>query len=56
MFYYRGYDYDNPYTFDEWNRNAQIDGWVCRSDLDCEWIDPDLGCDDRQFELSSVLV
>ena len=56
VFYYRGYDNDNPYTFDDWDRNAQKDGWVCRTDRDCEWIDPDLGCDDRQFELSSVLV
>ena len=56
VFYYGNYDYDHPYTFDDWNRNAQLDGWVCRSDRDCEWIDPFLGCDDREFQLNRVQV
>ena len=56
VFYYGNYDYDHPYTFDNWNRNAQVDGWVCRSDRDCEWIDPFLGCDDREFQLNRVQV
>ena len=44
------------YTFEDWNRNTYEDGWVCRNDLDCDWIDAQLGCDDREFDLSSVQV
>ena len=33
-----------------------MDGWVCRDDKDCTWIDPNLGCDDREFSLHSVNV
>ena len=56
MFNYEGYDNDNPYTFDAWDRNARIDGWVCRTDRDCQWIDPNLECDDRQFTIGQVRV
>lgn len=44
------------YTFEDWNRNTYEDGWVCRNDLDCDWIDAQLGCDDREFDLDSVQV
>ena len=47
---------DEPYPFDDWDRNAKIDGWVCRADEDCEWIDPHLGCDDNEFKMSSIQV
>ena len=51
------YDENNePYSFDDWERNAPIDGWLCRSDTDCEWLDSHLGCDDNEFEMSSVQV
>ena len=31
-----------------------MDGWVCRNHTDCQWIDPHLICDDRQFTLTEV--
>jgi len=45
-FYYNGH----YYNFDSWDRFAKVDGWICRSDEDCEWIDQYLGCDDRYFK------
>ena len=57
------YDYDdmsdygnNVNFFEEWDRNAQIDGWVCRADVDCEWIDENLGCDDYEFKIKDIQV
>ena len=44
------------YDFDDWDRDAQIDGWVCRKDEDCTWIDDNLGCDDRDFNLLEITV
>lgn len=52
----RGDNYNEPYSFDAWDRNARKDGWVCRSDEDCEWLDPHLGCDDNEFEMRNVQV
>ena len=40
------------YSFDEWRILANKDGWLCRNDRDCSWIDPSLGCDDRDFKIS----
>ena len=51
-----GDDYNEPYSFASWDRNARKDGWVCRSDEDCEWLDPHLGCDDNEFEMRNVQV
>jgi len=50
IFYFGGINYG----FDDWNRYAQLDGWVCRNDRDCQWIDQFLGCDDREFNLRLV--
>ena len=47
---------DDNYGFNEWNRDAQIDGWVCRNDEDCDWIDDHLGCDDRSFSSAGLNV
>ena len=44
------------YTFEDWKQNSDIDGWVCRNDLDCDWIDEKLGCDNRNFLLDSTKV
>merc|ERR1711894_835084 len=45
---------DDDYDFDDWNRDAKVDGWICRNDLDCTWIDRNLGCDDRSFSSSQI--
>ena len=52
IFFFGGRDYD----FDEWRGFSKIDGWLCRSDRDCEWMDRNLGCDDREFSINVVNV
>jgi len=42
------------YTYNNWNSYARVDGWVCRDDRDCTWIDPNLGCDDREFSVKYI--
>ena len=44
------------YEFNEWYRSARIDGWICRNDQDCNWIDDHLGCDDRSFSSENLKV
>jgi len=46
VFYYNGHHYN----FDSWDRFTKVDGWLCRSDEDCDWFDANLGCDDREFD------
>ena len=40
------------YSFEQWRILANKDGWLCRNDRDCSWIDRNLGCDDRGFKIS----
>ena len=47
---------DLDYGFDDWYRSAGIDGWICRNDQDCNWIDDHLGCDDRLFSSTNLKV
>ena len=47
---------DVDFDFNDWDRHARIDGWVCRNDADCTWIDDNLGCDDRDFEIREINV
>ena len=30
--------------FDDWNQWRKSDGFLCRSDTDCMWIDPEMLC------------
>ena len=46
----------HAYYYNDWERYAKVDGWVCRNDLDCSWLDPNLGCNDREFKLSDIMV
>ena len=52
IIHYGGREYD----FDDWNKGALIDGWVCRNDADCTWIDERLGCNDYGFESNQIKV
>ena len=47
---------DNDFDFDDWDREARVDGWICRNDQDCNWIDDHLACDDRDFSSSRLNV
>ena len=50
-YYYHG----SRYGFNDWDRYARVDGWVCRSTaMDCKWIDPNLVCDNRRFMITEV--
>ena len=42
------------YNVDQWLGFAKKDGWLCRNDTDCTWIDRNLGCDDRKFKTTKV--
>jgi len=45
---------DDDFDFDDWDREARVDGWICRNDQDCSWIDDHLACDDRDFSSSRL--
>lgn len=47
-----GYDggYGGGYGFNEWNRWREIDGFMCRNDNDCNWIDNRLYCQDYELD------
>ena len=47
---------DSDFVFDDWDREARVDGWICRNDQDCNWIDDHLGCDDRGFSSTRLNV
>ena len=47
---------DSDFDFDDWDREARVDGWICRNDQDCNWIDDHLACDDRDFSSSRLNV
>ena len=50
-YYYQG----SRYGFNDWDSRARVDGWVCRSTpMDCQWIDPNLVCDNRRFMITEV--
>ena len=40
------------WRFDDWNRWRQEDGLLCRSNNDCQWLDPHLECDDYKLDWS----
>ena len=42
------------YNLAQWRQFSDVDGWLCRNDKDCNWIDPHLGCDDRSFNIQRV--
>ena len=44
----------NGHDFNTWDRNARIDGWVCRNDRDCNWLDQHLECEDNGFKLDDI--
>ena len=40
--------------FDDWENWMEVDGMLCRNDNDCNWLDANLGCNDYEFEPSSI--
>ena len=43
-----------PFTFNAWKQLANLDGWVCRSHKDCNWISHELYCDTKSFDVAEV--
>ncbi|XP_040573869.1 uncharacterized protein [Lepeophtheirus salmonis] len=47
-----GHSNNMGYGFNDWNRWRQQDGFLCRNNNDCVWIDPSLECDDYKLDFS----
>ena len=42
--------FGNSYKFNDWNDWREADGFLCRSNKDCKWIDDNLNCEDYELE------
>jgi len=42
----------NGYSLDDWDDWREVDGLLCRNSLDCEWIDPNLYCQDYELRFT----
>merc|ERR1719483_1410191 len=40
------------YGFNQWNRDREIDGFMCRKTDDCSWMDRQLYCQDYELDFS----
>lgn len=40
------------YDFDDWNDWREADGFLCRSNDDCQWLDQNLNCEDYELDFS----
>ena len=45
-----GYGRGGGWGFNDWNRWREIDGFMCRDDNDCNWIDQRLFCQDYELD------
>ena len=50
IFNYNG----NQYDFNTWDRFARVDGWVCRNNGDCNWLDRHLQCQSNGFSMADI--
>jgi len=49
--YGNGYGYGGRhYGYREWNNWREIDGFMCRNNKDCDWVDPRLYCQDYELK------
>jgi hypothetical protein len=44
--------FGNSYKFNDWNDWREADGFLCRSNKDCQWIDDNLNCEDYELEFT----
>ena len=40
------------YGFNQWNRDREIDGFLCRTTDDCSWLDRRLYCQDYELDFT----
>ena len=43
------------YNFDTWNNWREADGFLCRTNDDCKWLDQNLNCEGAEFEFSPAV-
>ena len=46
--------FGNSYKFNEWNDWREADGFLCRSNKDCQWIDGKLNCEDYELDFTPL--
>ena len=39
-------------SFEDWDEIAEVEGLLCRNDADCNWIDPNLDCQDYELDFT----
>merc|ERR1712013_966626 len=42
---------DDDYMFNDWDKWRQADGFMCRDDNDCNWLDEDLRCENYEMSI-----
>ena len=42
------------YDFNDWNDWREADGFLCRSNKDCQWIDEKLNCEDYELDFTPL--
>jgi len=47
-----GWGRQHGYGFNQWNRDREADGMLCRNTNDCNWIDPRMYCQDYELDFS----
>jgi len=47
-----GYHHGGHWGFNDYNRWRQQDGMLCRSTLDCTWMDHNMQCEDYELDFS----
>ena len=40
------------YDFDDWNDWREAEGFLCRNNLDCSWVDTRMDCGDYKLEFT----
>ena len=51
----RGSGWGNSYKYNDWNDWREADGFLCRSNKDCQWIDNNLNCEDYELEFTPLV-
>ena len=46
--------FGNSYKFNDWNDWREADGFLCRSNKDCQWIDDKLNCEDYELDFTPL--
>ena len=43
------------YEFNDWNSWREADGFLCRNNDDCRWVDQNLNCEDYELDFSPAV-